>query len=660
MNSLKNIICFDRRKAVVGAIFGIIVLILCCVRYKWYTGVAFSLTFLTAGCIKLNIKSKKIRFLIAFLGAMAVALIAWYASIALVNTLNGMKISPDRVILNILCIFILYGFVFLITSRWKMSVIITASILLALSTANGIIYQLRGKEIGPMDFFSVKTALGVKTGYSLDSIKFTKSMVYGWIKWAMVIFMLFSLPELPKFSKKKARCVVLIGEVIAITVLWVASAGIPIRTWNKQGTQINGYFLNFLLGVRDSIIKAPTDYEPEAVGVFAQKYIQPENPADENKMPNIIAIMDESFVDFGVLGDVRTNQPVTPFIDSLSENTIKGYALSSVYGGNTANSEFEFLTGHSLAFLPENAVPYQQYIEGEIYTLAWQMRNYGYKNFATHPYHEAGWSRNKNYPLMGFPESTFLESYSEKTKIRKYISDQGMFEYVLQKLQEKTPGEEMFLFGITMQNHGAYDYDGEDFVKTIELEGYTGEYPLTEQYLSVIHETDSAVKYLLNALEDYPEDTLVLFFGDHYPKVETEFYEEVYGKTFDTLSEQIKQYTVPFFIWANYDIKEETDIFTSLNFLSVRLLETAGLKLSPYHGFLDEVQQVIPAMNAMGYYSLSKGGFIPYKEAEGAEKDMLDRYSMLQYNNLFDAENRNQEFFGQFIVKEEPVSVPAE
>ena len=58
---------------------------------------------------------------------------------------------------------------------------------------------------------------------------------------------------------------------------------------------------------------------------------------EKAKNPAIIAIMNESFSDLSVLGDLQTNMPLTPFIDSLKENTTKGYALSSVFGAKTPN-----------------------------------------------------------------------------------------------------------------------------------------------------------------------------------------------------------------------------------------------------------------------------------------------------------------------------------
>ena len=76
----------------------------------------------------------------------------------------------------------------------------------------------------------------------------------------------------------------------------------------------------------------------------------------EKEKPTIIAIMNESFSDLSVLGDFDTNFELTPFMNSLQKNTIKGYALASVYGAKTPNSEWEFMTGNTMGFLPEGSV----------------------------------------------------------------------------------------------------------------------------------------------------------------------------------------------------------------------------------------------------------------------------------------------------------------
>ena len=57
---------------------------------------------------------------------------------------------------------------------------------------------------------------------------------------------------------------------------------------------------------------------------------------------SIRLVIDESFADLRKLGsNFKTSVEVMPFYDSLKENTIKGYALSSIFGGGTPNSELQ-------------------------------------------------------------------------------------------------------------------------------------------------------------------------------------------------------------------------------------------------------------------------------------------------------------------------------
>ena len=107
-------------------------------------------------------------------------------------------------------------------------------------------------------------------------------------------------------------------------------------------------------------------------------------------MPNIIVVMNESFSDLSVLGDFKTNEDYLPFLHSLqqgAENTVTGMLNVSVCGGNTADTEYEFLTGNTMAFLPQGSIPYQQYITKELPALPAYLASLGYETVATHPYY---------------------------------------------------------------------------------------------------------------------------------------------------------------------------------------------------------------------------------------------------------------------------------
>ena len=112
-----------------------------------------------------------------------------------------------------------------------------------------------------------------------------------------------------------------------------------------------------------------------------------------------------------------------------------------------------------------------------------------------------------------------------------------------------------------------------------------------------------------------------------------------------TLNELENLYTVPFFIWTNYESEASELEITSLNFLSTLALERAGIALPAYNQFLADMMEVVPAVNARGYYSKSEEKFKHVEDATGEEAEWLKNYEILQYNNMFDKREKSELFF---------------
>ncbi len=534
-------------------------------------------------------------------------------------------------------IFLFYG----ASAKWRISVSIVYTILSLLVIINGYVYRLRGKELLFSDVYALNTALNVANQYSLAMERHTVSAVAAGV---LLLFTGWCLPSIAKPAGHRTKSFLL--SVALMVSFALSTKNMELIAWNSNGTLMYGYYANLYISIRDYFVEKPEAYSADSILALEQEYDQ--NGTEASELPDILVIMNESFADMRIFNEnLQTNQPVMPFLDSLQENMISGYALTSVFGGGTANAEFECLSGYSMQFFPDNATPYQQYIHDNTFSLSWVLDSAGYNCMATHPYLANGWSRPKVYPAFGFSESTFIEDYPQENIIRYYVSDQEMYEHMLQKM-DAAGDAPVFLFGITMQNHGGYETPQEHYTKTIWLENSSQPYPQAEEYLSMIHYSDMALEYLITELENRPRKTVVLFFGDHLPQIEPEFYEELYGGSFDTLDEQMLNYTVPFFVWANYDIPEQTVPCTSLNYLGRYLLEAAGIDLPPYYQFLKEAEAVIPAISAMGYYSKTAQAFLPVDAAQGQEAEWLSRYEILQYNGMFD-NNPSSVFFGNYV-----------
>ena len=151
------------------------------------------------------------------------------------------------------------------------------------------------------------------------------------------------------------------------------------------------------------------------------------------------------------------------------------------------------------------------------------------------------------------------------------------------------------------------------------------------QYLSLIHESDSALEYLISYFEKVDDPVEIVFFGDHQPSLSSSFYPYLNGKGLGglTLSELENLYTVPFFIWTNYDSDKESVELTSLNYLSTLALERAGIALPAYNQFLADMMEEIPAVNSRGFYSKSQGKFLHVEDAAGEDAKWLKNYALI-------------------------------
>ena len=118
---------------------------------------------------------------------------------------------------------------------------------------------------------------------------------------------------------------------------------------------------------------------------------------------------------------------------------------------------------------------------------------------------------------------------------------------------------------------------------------------------------------------------MVLFFGDHQPSNAVTKY--VQGA--DTQNEQ--RYEVPYVIWANFDIEENTNADTSANYLSAEVLKLAGIETTAYQNYLLELKETYPVISAMRVQKADGTDTNARKEADG-----LNEYQMLQYYQLFD------------------------
>lgn len=578
---------------------------------------------------------------IRILFALVIPLGCFYTFETLTHQMSTMIELAKR--LNIAFYYWLFLFVFFIAGRTSISMAICVSAIAIIGVGNYFVVMFRSNPIVPWDIYSFETAMSVADNYVFS------------VDWALaehiamfILMLIVGVRTNIRLSKKILRPILTVAMCIPayfyISYLWQdnleRNTGLNDTLFNaKYMHSKDGFFVSFILDIHFLQIEEPKNYSDEYVlSLLNEQEVEKVETPEE--LPDIIAIMDETFSDPAVLGEFETNKDYMPFVHSILRgevaNTISGYADVSVLGGNTANSEFEFLTGNSMAFFPNGSVPYLQYIRDGISTIVPQLEEYGYTTYGTHPYRAKGWNREFIYDLMGFDYRYFQGSFPFEDKLRNYVSDEADFKSILE-WRNNTEGP-FFMFNVTMQNHSNYGGDFDNFDPQIVAKfknTYSNKY--LNKYLSLMYETDQDVASLLSELSQSDRKTIVVFWGDHQPNdyVVRPIYKE-YGLDFDnqTYEQQQQRQKTPFFIWANYDIQEQTNVEISLNYLNILLFETAGLQLDEYQTFRKNLWQgQIPMMNAVGYRN-DNGDLVEYDDAPEEIQNLLNEYQNIQYYRM--------------------------
>lgn len=680
MNKKKSIFIWNRKQAAAAIVATAAILIL--TAFTAYgsgmdtLGITLGVLLgIAAGTfVLLNIRFGKI------LSAMLYLLLPLAVVCALENYTHVITdLAPLILVLNLLFFYVLYGLLTALTGSVRMGFRLATLVPMLFGLTNYFVVSFRGSPIVPWDLLSFGTAASVA-----DNYEFVLSWKAFYSVLAFIWMILLSSKSTVRLGRKKLR-VISIAAYAALMFLYVGEIqNSAVQSFFGMDTTLftlnvlyrnNGIAAAFLGNLRFLNIEQPSGYsvdkvealmkqveenaknEPEtdAQGETVQATqgetnatAETEAPASSGQYPNIVVIMNEAFSDLSVWGDFATSEEVMPFFKSLQQEAVGGELYVSVKGGNTANTEFEFLTGDTMGFLPKGSIPYQQYINDETPSLASYLKTLGYSTTAIHPYNRTGWDRDTVYEKFGFDEFLDKDSFSSPYRLRGYISDKSAFDKIREQFSIKGDDERKFIFEVTMQNHGGYSRETPDFniyLTLPEVTGKTTSVVATEKYLTLINQTDRALEELIDYFKEQDEPVIVVMFGDHQPSdYITNVIQRICGATTsDSLADLEQGYRVPFVMWSNYGLEHKYYDGISVNYLSSILMENAGIPLTGYQTFLKKLMETLPVINA-NVYRDADGNFYNYED--DAYSGELKDYQMLQYNHLVDKKHRDDAFFG--------------
>lgn len=364
------------------------------------------------------------------------------------------------------------------------------------------------------------------------------------------------------------------------TALWIPYS-------QKMNYYNTGFIGGFLFNLRVDAMEKPENYSKEMIEKVVEKY-QVNEQIQETETPNIIYIMNESFSNPQHLNGVEVQgEPLADYYEK-AQQTYSGKMLSQNYGGGTANIEFEALTSFSMElFNPQMTTPYTMLVPklDQIPSIVSLVENRGYQTTAIHPYDTSMYKRKDVYDVFGFDQ--FLDQdtldYTETIENNPYISDAAAYQQILDIID--SGNQPQFVHLVTMQTHMPYGKKYEHLEYGVS--GAVNQNTL-KNYLQDIAYGSRALKDFLEALDQLPQRTLVVFWGDHLPGI---YPEEIQAENTEVALRETE-----FLMWdSQEDWAFEENQVTSPFYFTANLFERSQLALTPFHQLLLELEKELPA-----------------------------------------------------------------
>lgn len=417
---------------------------------------------------------------------------------------------------------------------------------LTLGIVNCVLLAMRVTPFEAADLYIITTGFSIITVYleMWEIIAIGIAIVLALVALGVAFF------KIPQTTLRSAK-----DSLIAILVLVVLTCGsiISLRFTNiiprtvpniAEAYQDYGFAYCFTMGFIDRGINEPDEYNADLIAEISDQIgKEGERPT---KTPNVIFVQMESFFDVNRLKGVTYSKQPMPNYTALRENYPSGALTVPSIGAGTANTEFEVLTGMSLAYFGMGEYPYKSILRDEpCESLATMFKDYGYTAHAVHNHAGTFYARHEVYPNLGF--DTFISSEfmpNLERNVLTWAKDMVLVEEIVRAL-DSTENTSDFVFGVSVQGHGRYPTEELDYEKHVTITGGIDDEEdkiRYEYFVNQMYEMDAFIGALTEAVSERREETVIVFYGDHLPSLDI---------SDDDLSSQ-SVFQTEYVIWSNY------------------------------------------------------------------------------------------------------------
>ena len=389
------------------------------------------------------------------------------------------------------------------------------------------------------------------------------------------LLLLILLIKAPKYKRKvKFRYDLLLVVIGAALFAGVTQLALEKRVLSNYFGNIAfayedyGYPYCLAVTIFDTGISCPRDYSKQEITRIEKT--EDNLPAtNEDSKPNIIFLQLESFFDPTLVNYLNISEDPIPNFRKLMKEYSSGYYKVPSVGAGTANTEFESITGMSLHYFGPGEYPYKSILkETTCESAPYVLKNLGYVTHAVHNNEANFYGRRSIFPNLGFDTFTSAEYMPEEEDKNPlgWTKDEVLTDEII-KCLDSTEGPD-YVYTISVQGHGAYPEeqlidDPEITVSGAASESQNNQW---EYYCNEIHEMDNFVKELTDALADYPEDVILVMYGDHLPTM---------GLTVEDLKNKYL-FQTQYVMWDNFGLEKKNENLAAYQ-MAAEVMDRAGI-----------------------------------------------------------------------------------
>ncbi|MBK1645697.1 sulfatase [Thiocapsa imhoffii] len=447
--------------------------------------------------------------------------VVWYlVAQAAIDVFLGVKLAPVAFQRDLIAHLLLGAALYAIAASLPRFLLATTALFSALTFGNALKIAILGGPLMPDDFIAARNMFMLLDGWQWVGaalmVAIPALLLWWMIAWRRpTTWMTFGL----------------IGTLVGLLLAFPEPVRLELdqnfghSVWNQRGNYDHrGLPLHLLQeGVRSRARRESAPSARQVTAALEQLGTAPITPlvkvaATDRPKRNLHMIVLESFWDpMQLTASELSADPFDPEFRALWAAAGHSHGLAPVFGGYTANTEFEILCGFPVE---RDHVFFEGGLRRDVPCLPRHLGEIGYRSIASHPNAASFWNRVNAYHRVGFDLYWSDADFERDDMNRNFLSDSSLYRQILDRigpeLQGPTP---IFNYVLTYFGHLPYPLNDQRPPVITAAEGHE----TVAAFANTMYYKSRELMDFLRELRTLDPDAVIVLFGDHLPALGPNF-----------------------------------------------------------------------------------------------------------------------------------------